>query len=123
MTQFFFYGTLMDADVRAKLHLPPDGYKPFKVDYWRRCSLAHRRYPVIRPDTASHVIGLLTPHLSRDDIKFLTYYEGPEYCRIKIVGDVECFVEKVELQISDQPWSFEDWQRNYKANALKETEE
>ncbi|CAN0557895.1 unnamed protein product, partial [Laminaria digitata] len=52
MATFFFYGTLIDADVRAAVlgsFTESETVLPDRLPGWRRAGLRGRRYPVIVP--------------------------------------------------------------------------
>jgi hypothetical protein len=126
---FFFYGTLRDADVRRQV-LGRDllaaqmeeavlaGFSPLFV--------AEATYPtlVARPD--GHAPGLLARRLGTADAARLAAFEGPAYCTrtLTVTGRrsgpvaARVFIIRGEARAVERPWSLDDWQRRFKSAFL-----
>lgn len=79
--RFFFYGTLMDADVRRAVlgRRREIAVGPATLHGWRRVALAHESYPIIVRDSGGTVEGLLARGLDAAARARLCVYEGPDY--------------------------------------------
>ena len=78
----FFFGTLMDADVRA-LVLGPE-YSDHEVRRawlrgFRRVFMPGRTYPMLLPHPHGRVEGILVGGLSVEAVRRLSTFEGPDY--------------------------------------------
>lgn len=122
---FFFYGTLRDADVRRQV-LGRDlsaaqmegailiGFYPVFV--------AEATYPtlVARPDGLAP--GLLARRLGVADAARLAAFEGPTYClrTLPVTGrqsgllNARVFIIRGEVRAVGRPWLLEEWQRRCK---------
>jgi hypothetical protein len=71
--RFFFYGTLIDADVRRLVlgRLAPDEVEPATLSGWRRVKLAGVTYPGIVPDAKGWVEGVLADWQRRHKRRFI----------------------------------------------------
>jgi len=78
--RFFFYGTLLDPDVRrAVLGSVTEAGAPAVLHGWRRVFVRGDSYPVIRPTSGSTVDGLVLAGVSVEGTRMLRNYEGPSY--------------------------------------------
>tara|TARA_R110002110_G_scaffold8409_2_gene42249 strand:- start:5351 stop:5764 length:414 start_codon:yes stop_codon:yes gene_type:complete len=124
MSTFFFYGTLMDADVRAAVLGPlrDDALvSPARLAGWERVGLRGRSYPVVRPAGAGIVDGLAVSFAAgstRQIRDLLTSFEGPEYRMETLTlasGEAAgVFVASRRCHPTGRPWSFADWERRHK---------
>ena len=78
--RFFFYGTLIDADVRrGVLGLQaPRRVEPALLSGWRRVPVRGKTYPVIVADTRASVDGVLARGLNAAARRKLERYEDPD---------------------------------------------
>jgi hypothetical protein len=126
----FFYGTLIDADVRATVLGPAARHRPVEpavLPGYRRVTMRGCTYPVIVPDARGEVPGVLMRGLSRADFARLLDYETDEYRAIdadvltrpgrRIVAKV--FIASARALPSPAPWSAADWQRRFKRAFLR----
>lgn len=103
------------------------GVEPAVLPGYRRVLMRKRTYPVVVPDAASRVSGVLMRGLARADFAKLLAYETDEYR----VADVEVttgsgkpvaakvFVAADRAQASAVSWDVEDWRRRYKRAFLR----
>ena len=127
--RFFFYGTLIDDDVRALvLGSSADGAAVCAATLagWSVVRVQGKTYPVIarRRGTAD---GVLTGELDDSAFERLVRYEGPEYeaaaldVTVTETGEAvraAVFVPSDQCRMSVSPWRFEDWQRRHKREFL-----
>lgn len=123
---FFFYGTLMDADVRA-LVLPASSVaaavlEPATLAGWRRVVMRRRRYPVIVRHSVSRVDGLLMRGLDRGAVSRLLAFETGEYVPRALTVEATAggsarawvFVASRAARPSSTTWDLEAWRRTHK---------
>lgn len=126
--RFFFYGTLIDADVRRLVlgRLAPDDVEPAILRGWRRVKLAGVTYPGIVSDAKGRVEGVLARGLGRMARRRLERYEGDEYALVpaavaaangKTVA-AQMFVSGQALKRASGVWTIADWQRRHKRRFL-----
>jgi hypothetical protein len=120
--RFFFYGTLLDEDVRRAVlgKLAPVEIEPARLAGWRRFSLEGVSFPIARPDRTSFIDGLLVRGLSPEAGRLLDIYEGVGYARreVKLVSGVSAilYVEdgSRSFTASPLPWDLDVWVRRHK---------
>lgn len=123
--RYFFYGTLLDADVRR--HILGDwidrrALEPAWLGGFRRVYLRGRSYPVVIPDRREAVEGLLAQGLDRRAQINLDRFESDEYiAAIRPVRledgrnlPARVFLASALAFPTDRPWSITDWQRDHK---------
>ncbi len=128
--RFFFYGTLMDRDVAARVLTRPvmrEALKPAILRGWRRTGVRGACYPVVLRDKASHVDGVTLDGVSKAETERLTAYEGPRYSLIQAFADlpsqgpraVFLFVPRPgTFRPTDEDWSLAVWQEKHKQKFL-----
>lgn len=130
----FFFGTLMDADVRRLIlgrDLPAGQVEPAVIERFRRVHVARRNYPMLLPHASGWVDGLLAHGLDGDAMRRLMVYEGKEYHLVPTtVADLRGHLVKAAAFLSDRsvqpdhrPWHLETWQRRYKRLFLRRARE
>ncbi len=116
--RFFFYGTLLDADVRESvLGERYENLTRGTMIGFVRLHRAGAAYPILVPRTGSSVDGIITGVLGPAQIERLDAYEGAEYERrlmtVRTVdGDqVACFVyvPVPGVDSDGRPWTLEGW--------------
>jgi hypothetical protein len=123
-TTFFFYGTLMDADVRSAVlgkHADAAVVAPDVLAGWRRVGLRGRTYPVIVPSSGARVDGLAVSFAAgaRSTVTdLLVSFEGPEY-EVETVAlstgtSAYVFVGSRHCHPTGRPWSLSHWQKRHK---------
>jgi hypothetical protein len=126
--RFFFYGTLMDADVRRLVlgRQAPEEVAPAILRGWRRVPLAGVTYPGIVRDPQAAVDGVLARGVDHDARQCLERYEGVEYelIAVEIVSgagrarNALTFVAGAALKPATGSWEFAVWQRRHKRRFL-----
>ena len=84
--RFFFYGTLIDPDVRRAVlgRLAPETVEPATLPGWRRFTAKGVSFPIARPDPKSEIEGVLVRDVSAAAGRLLDAYEGDGYRRTKV---------------------------------------
>jgi hypothetical protein len=126
--RFFFYGTLMDEDVRRAV-LGVRALAPSEratLEGWRRVKMAGVSYPMIVRARNHKVDGILMHGIDRRAHEMLQEYEGDEYTMIGV--DVQAadskisarmFVPRPGLTVRGRgPWDLLTWQRRHKRRFL-----
>lgn len=119
----FFYGTLMDAEVREIVcGQPLDSVEPALVQGFRRVFVAGRHYPMLLPHASGWVEGTLVTGLDAETVHRLQVYEGWEYDLhpVKVrthAGQsvlAHIFLCPQGIAADRREWRLEDWQRRHK---------
>ena len=110
---YFFYGTLTDPALLARLVGPCAARaEPARLDGFRRVRLRGQPYPTVVPAEDCGVDGLVVGRIDAAGAHRLAEYEGPSYS-IRLLGvtlqdgrmrRVRVFVAPVGLA-SDEPWA------------------
>ena len=122
---FFFYGTLIDPDVRRLVlgavpkgaEIQPAWLPGFTVRYVLRA-----RYPAIMRKPGVRAPGLAVSGLSTAQAKLLDRYEGDGYrreTRLVRLSDrrqiaAQVYLPKAKLRTGPRLWSHESWRRRDK---------
>jgi hypothetical protein len=120
--RFFFYGTLLDDDVRRAVlgKLAPVETEAARLSGWRRFSLAGVSFPIARPDPTASIDGLLVRGLTPEAGRLLDIYEGVGYARrtVELVSGVSSilYVEDGSRSFTalPLPWDLDTWVRRHK---------
>jgi hypothetical protein len=126
---FFFYGTLRDADVLCavigrsidRLTVEPADLSGFRCVFRRGAS-----YPVLRVAAGAMTPGDLVSGLTARELRRLVAYEGRDYrlARLAVrlrdgrVRPALVFMPKDSSLASRTPWSFAAWQKRDKGAFL-----
>lgn len=123
--RFFFYGTLMDADIRVAVLGRPAGSRPVEpatLAGYRRVVMRGATYPVAIADPAGRIEGCLMRGLDRAAAGRLSVFEGDDY--VPVMRDVitasgravSCcvFVAGRRARPSAAAWDLAAWQRRHK---------
>lgn len=125
--RFFFYGTLIDADLRRALCGPAaDGWTIAAAELadHRRGRSRGRAYPFLVPAPGASVPGLIAGGLDAEAAAVLTLYEGGGYRVARLrpradAGPVDAWAFVPRRAVAAKlPWSLEEWQGRHKAAAL-----
>ena len=124
--RYFFYGTLIDPDIRRHvmgIHAPAS-VEPARLMGWRRFSLKGISFPIARADRTASIDGVLARGLDEEAGRLLDIYEGPGYGRTTVSAldargksrEAVLFVEDgtAEFAVVPQPWDYEAWARRHK---------
>jgi hypothetical protein len=123
--RFFFYGTLLDADVTALVlgrRLPPTAFVPASLPGHARRRAKGVSYPVLVRDPGGEVPGAVVGGLSARDVARLSAYEGPRYriapLKVRVAGALTTVSVFEPLENRFQPvdgsWDLALWQRRDK---------
>ncbi|MFI4987151.1 MAG: gamma-glutamylcyclotransferase family protein [Alphaproteobacteria bacterium] len=127
---FFFYGTLMDDDVR-RLVLGPQAaglvLLPARLKGYRRLAKCRSSAPVLVPRRGASVAGLLARGLDRRQAARLCHYEGRNYrlatCVVRLSGQVPCtalvYLGNGRVAVRRTAWRLDAWQRRSKCRFLR----
>lgn len=123
----FFYGTLMDAEVRTRVLGRRTSAQPAVARGYRAYRHLTGSYPVLRATPLGAAPGLLVAGLDGGDISRLCWYEGDEYERrlIAVSGpgarpiEAWAFVGVDGIKTDSRVWSLADWQRLHKSAFLR----
>lgn len=119
--RFFFYGTLRDPEVRARVLgavTARVALVPATAPGWRALYVRGRDFPVLVPRRGAIAPGLLAEGLNRDSLCRLVAYEGRGY-RIGVVNvtagtgtrlRAAAFLPKRRLKPGPRCFDLGDWQ-------------
>lgn len=128
--RFFFYGTLLDAEMRRLVlgsGRPDLTLEPAELPGHRAMLARGQRYPVLMRSTVADLSGVLTEPVDAEIAERLAYYEGDGYrlapmtVRPAAGGTAEAalFVPIAGLKPSTVAWDLARWQRLDKPAALR----
>ena len=80
----FTYGSLMYADIIARVLGRALAGEPAKLDGYRRQAVLGETYPGLRADAAAHTSGILYRGLAQAMLERLDRFEGEYYQRIEV---------------------------------------
>ncbi len=123
--RYFFYGTLLDPDVRSHIlgsWIRRRELRPATLPGYRRVYIRYRHYPVAIPAPGDAVDGLLAEGLDRHAVRRLAEFESDEYVdaeRTVLVDGgravrARVFVAGPLARPTDTPWTVEVWRRRHK---------
>lgn len=127
---FFFYGTLMDAQVR-RLVLGPGAealaLEPARLSGYRRLAKLKSSAPVLVPHRGARVEGLLARGLDRRQAARICHFEGRNYrlftCAVRLQRGERVragvFLGRGRNPVKRAPWRLAAWQRRDKRAFLK----
>lgn len=119
---FFFYGTLMDRDVRQALlgkRASQLRVTPGVLLNYRRLAAKHGDYPVLVPALGGRVNGVFVEGLDAQALLWVAHFEGPTYVPGSVLAQDMyrqrlwpwAFLPSERSRASSQPWNFRRWQR------------
>ncbi len=126
---FFFYGTLCDADVRRRAlgrDFQAAQVEDANLAGFSRFYVAEATYPTLVAHPDGLAPGLLTRRLGAADAARLAAFEGPAYClrTLTVAGrrsgplNARVFIIRGEARAVGRPWSLEEWQRRFKPSFM-----
>jgi gamma-glutamyl AIG2-like cyclotransferase len=121
MACYFFYGTLMDAAVRAAVlgrDLPATAVRAAELLGWRRVYRSGATYPVLLRSALSRTDGIAVDGLSAEDGERLARFEGPDYRLGRVTVALRprgrlparTFLPVTPAIAETRPWHFDVWQ-------------
>ena len=123
--RYFFYGTLLDADVRAHIlgaWINRRDLPAARLPGYRRVYIRGRHYPVVVPAPGAEVEGVLAEGLDREAVRRLAEFESDEYVDaeriVRVAGGralrARVFVASPLARPTGTPWTVEVWQHRHK---------
>lgn len=126
--RYFFYGTLLDDEVRAAVTGGERlACRPTVLRGWTRVRVPHATYPVLRPQPGGSVTGILTRAVAAATAARLRRYEGAEYREARLPVHVDgdgvvtaaVFVPRSGTPTVGPPWDLATWVRLHKPGFLR----
>jgi hypothetical protein len=129
--RFFFFGTLMDAEV-LRLVLgpaaPPSALGPAVLTGFRRLGVAGRDYPMLVPHPCGQVEGVLAHGVSAEVAHRLSVYEGDEYDVTPLIvrdrhgrsWEAMAYLTGPKVRADWRRWSLVTWQRRHRRVFLRQ---
>jgi len=122
---FFFYGTLCDAEVRRRVldrELSEARLEEAELAGYRPVFVAGANYPTLAADPGGRAPGLLARGLGATDAARLAAFEGPAYGTrtLTVTGRrsgplaARAFVARGAARASARAWTLDDWRRRFK---------
>lgn len=122
---FFFYGTLTDPEVLASVvrrRVPAAARRRACLDGYRRVVRDGASYPILVPDPAARVDGVLVSELDARDRIRLQRFEGADYrvdrVAVQVAGGgavtASVFMPQPWVRGSAEPWDLAAWRRRHK---------
>jgi len=124
--RLFFYGTLLDRELRRMVIGRDVDVVPATLPGWRRLAVAGHAYPMIRRDADASVAGVVTEPLSAGELARLRHYEGEDYplAAVELRDDsgagiaAALFAPPADRFAAAGEWQLADWQRRDRADIL-----
>ncbi len=127
--RLFFFGTLMDPEVRALVvgrDVPDEAVEPAVARGFRRVLVAGRPYPMLRLCAAGRVDGIVADGLDSGALRRLRAYEGREYrmrpIRVRSATHqrevVLAFLCRPEVAPGRAGWRLDLWRRRHQRRLL-----
>jgi gamma-glutamylcyclotransferase (GGCT)/AIG2-like uncharacterized protein YtfP len=122
---FFFYGTLMDAAICARVTgvaVTAARLRPATLDDYKVVRVADQHYPALVPSSGSQVQGRLLRNVGPEAQRRLAIYEDetyePKWVKVRGVGGIKAmalaFVAGPRMRLTDEHWDFDDWCRRHR---------
>jgi hypothetical protein len=122
---FFFYGTLMDRELRQRLlGARAAGLRvtPGVLIHHRRFAARYGDYPVLVPELNGRVSGVFVEGMDAHALLWIAHFEGPWYLPQRVTAFDErrrhlrpwAFRPTHRGAATSQPWNFRRWQRTGK---------
>ena len=126
---FFFYGTLRDAEVRSRVlarRLPERCIEEAELDGFRPVFVKGKSYPMVVPGENARTPGLLVRGLGPHDAARLNAFEGVGYQTrtLSVTGErsgavaARVFVPRAGVAGTDAEWTLESWSGRFRARFL-----
>ncbi len=132
MFDFFFYGTLVDADVRRLVlgrEVPDAEVRPAELAGYQRYTVREQPYPAAVPQPGATIDGVVMSGASLIDAAMLTCFEGADYeaqlCRVTSSAngnrdqDAWVFVASDRVPRGEPSWSIDEWRARHKPAFLE----
>jgi hypothetical protein len=129
MAKFFFYGTLLDADVRRAVigrSVPASAILDVSFAGYRVARAQGRSYPILAPEPGATASGVLVHGIADAEAARLFHYEDKGYDPVEVtVTDTRgrprrgwVFMPGQRLSAMAENWSFAAWERRHKRRTM-----
>lgn len=129
---FFFYGTLLDPDVRAVVFgvgARPRSIVPAAMIGVRRVPVIGHSYPMLVPDAGGRVDGSLLSAIDLNAAARTSFFEGDDYfpelteLRLEEGGAARAWVYMPKGNVKPAPgiWEFDAWRQRHLAAYLRDS--
>ena len=127
-SRFFFYGTLLDDDIRRGVIGRDVALSPASLAGFRRVRAAGKWYPILVPGLArDQVMGALAERLTRAEIARLIAYEDAGYrltqAKVTLADGAAAkalvFLPFRALKATAEPWDLASWQEREKPRVMR----
>jgi len=126
---FFFYGTLRDADVRRRVlgrDLALSAVEDAEIRDFRAVFVTGASYPTLVARRDANAPGVLVRGLNGTDASRLAEFEGTPYQvrRLLVTGErsggvtARVFVIRGGVRATGRAWTLADWRRRFKRTFL-----
>ncbi|MDH3232170.1 MAG: gamma-glutamylcyclotransferase [Alphaproteobacteria bacterium] len=132
MFDFFFYGTLVDADIRRLVlgrDIPDDALISANLSGYCRYAVQGRPYPAAVQQAGASIDGVIMPCVGLRDAGILSCFEGADYeaqlCRVTVPADdvsergAWVFVASNRVPRAETTWSINDWRAKHKPEFIQ----
>jgi hypothetical protein len=131
----FLFGTLMDLDVTRQIVDRPflaAEMEPATLPGHRRVGARNATYPILVPDAAASVRGLLFPRPSPRDLVRIRHFESEEYETVPVLARnaagrlvrAEVFSALAgAFETTGEPWDLDLWVQRHKDPFLRRCRE
>lgn len=123
----FFFGTLMDEDVRTIVCGHPQPVVPASLAGYRRPHVAGRHYPMLVRRPGARVLGVVAEGVDAETTRRLQLYEGWEYTLAPFpltTADgpltAHAFVCPTSIAAAEPEWRLDRWRMRHKRLFLPE---
>ncbi len=128
--EYFFYGTLMDGDVLARVlgrRLPPAHMEAAVIEGYRRLYVAGAWYPMLVPEPGGRVEGRLASGIDAAAAARIAQFESDAYelealpVRAARRGAVRAlaFMARPGVAASPEEWDLASWRRRHKRTYMR----
>lgn len=128
--RFFFFGLLSDPDILnlvAGRAVPGHPFPAARLSGHRLARVRNETFPMLVPALGSQVSGVIVENLDQGDVDRIMFFESVEYEPQTLVvesagreTEALVFAGTARAAPDHEPWTFEDWQRRFKAHDLRE---
>ncbi len=135
MLDFFFYGTLLDPDIRRlvlRREAPPESIVPATLAGYRRYKVRSAPYPAAVRQPGAEIDGIVLRDLDALDAARLSNFEGDDYlatlCPVALSEDKSgedrlreawVFIATDRVPLTKASWTLDAWRQAHKSRFLE----